>query len=64
VAAEILPSLVFAYSFSYGGNKLFYLSLLKLQEKIEIKIGPQKLFDHLKKLFLGNVFAGRALHGL
>ena len=55
---------VSVYSFPYSRNKLFDLSLLKFQEKSQVKIGTEKLLDHLKKYFFRNVFAGRALHGV
>ena len=63
-AGIIAASPVSVYSFSYSGNKLFDLSLLKLHEKSQVKIGTQKFLDHLKKLFLGNTLGSQALHGL
>ena len=63
-AGIIAASPVSVYSSPYGGNELFDLSLVKLQEKSQVKIGTEKLPNDLKKFFLGNVLVGRPLHGL
>ena len=60
----LVASPVSVYSFPYGGNKLFDLSLLKLQEESQVKVGTEKFLDHLKKFLFRNVLAGWALHGV
>jgi hypothetical protein len=54
----------FTYSFSHGGNKLFDLPLLKLQKKRQVKVGVEKVPDHLKEGFLGNALGDGALHAV
>ena len=44
------PSPVAVCSSSYGGNKLFDLSLFQLEEKVEVEVGMEKLLQFVKKL--------------
>jgi hypothetical protein len=60
---RLAASPVSVYSFSYGGNKLFDLSLLKLQEESQVEVGTEEFLDHLKERFFWDIFTDRALHG-
>ena len=52
------------YSFPDGGNKLFDLSLVKFQEKSQVKIGAEQFPDDFEEFFFGDVLVGWGLHGL